>query len=418
MVLAVLATAPGAGAAAKAAKAAKAAGYDARTVIVKYADRTSPSQRSLAGRLAGVLETLGTVRGVGAHVVRVAGDPATVAARLNRSRAVLYAEPNYIAHATAVPNDPRFGELYGLHNTGQNGGLPDADIDAPEGWGAAGLGSFPPALNGVKIGIVDTGVQAAHEDLSGKVVDCAGVKSFGIDLLGLLRLPLLADPTIVAGRCADDNGHGTHVAGTAAASANNGRGVTGVAFNSPLAVCKALDRTGAGAVSGIASCIGYLAAVGAKVISLSLGTPDSSATLRNAVAAASLSGLVLAAAGNSGAATLEYPAAYPEAVSVAATDRRDRRAASSTANAAVDIAAPGVGITSTWRDGGYRTISGTSMAAPHVTGVAAIIAGRNPSGGPAAWRAKLNASVDDLGPAGPDPQFGLGRVNLAKAATG
>ena len=116
----------------------------------------------------------------------------------------------------------------------------------------------------MKIGIVDTGVQAAHADSRGKVFDCAGVKSFGIDLLGLLTLPLFADPTIVAGRCADDNGHGTHVAGTAAARANNGVGVAGVAFNSPLAVCKALDRKGAGAVAGIANCIGYLAATGAQ----------------------------------------------------------------------------------------------------------------------------------------------------------
>jgi thermitase len=406
------------GAAAAAARAPKQAGYDARTVIVKYADRASPSQRSLAGRLAGVVETLGSVRGVGAEVVRVSGDPATVAARLNRSRSVLYAEPNYIAHATAAANDPLFGDLYGLNNTGQNGGLADADIDAPEGWGGAGLGAFPAALNGAKIGIVDTGVQAAHEDLTGKVYDCAGVKSFGIDLLGLITLPLLADPTIVAGRCADDNGHGTHVAGTAAARANNGRGVAGVAFNSPLAICKALDRKGGGAVGGIANCIGYLVAAGAKVISLSLGTTDDSVTLRNAVAAASASALIVAAAGNSGAATVEYPSGYPEVVSVAATDRRDAHAAFSTANAKVEVAAPGVDITSTWNDGGYKTISGTSMATPHVAGVAAIIAGRNPGGGPAAWRAKLDASVDDLGPAGRDPQFGFGRVNLAKAVAG
>ena len=90
----------------------------------------------------------------------------------------------------------------------------------------------------------------------------------------------------------------------------------------------------------------------------------------------------------------------------------------STANAKVEIAAPGVDITSTWNDGGYETISGTSMATPHVAGVAAIIAARNPAGGPAAWRARLDASVDDLGPVGRDPQFGLGRVNLAKAVAG
>ncbi len=279
------------------------------------------------------------------------------------------------------------------------------------------MSTFPAALDGVKIGIVDTGVLASHEDLAGKIVDCAGVKSFGIDVLGLVTLPLLADPTLVSGRCSDDNGHGTHVAGTAAARANNGRGVTGVAFNSPLAVCKALDRKGAGAVAGIANCIGYLAGTGAKVISLSLGVMESSVTLRNAVVAASREALIVAAAGNSGGATVEYPAGYPEVVSVAATDRRDRHAAFSTANGKVEIAAPGVDIVSAWRNGGYRAASGTSMATPHVAGVAALIAARVP-GGPAAWRARLDAAVDDLGPAGRDPQFGLGRVNLHKAVTG
>ena len=408
-VMATLAVTPGANAAAR---------YDAHTLIVKYADRASPSQRSLAGRLAGVLETLGSVRGVGAQVVRVTGDPATVAARLNRSRAVLYAEPNYIAHASATPDDPRFGELYGLDNSGQTGGVADADIDAPEGWDAAGLGGFPAPLNGAKIGIVDTGVLATHEDLAGKVYDCAGVRSFGIDLIGLITLPLLADPTIAAGRCVDDHGHGTHVAGTAAARANNARGIAGVAFNSPLAVCKALDRTGAGAVAGIANCLAWVTGTGAKVISLSLGTPNDSVTLRNAVAAASASALIVAAAGNSGATTTEYPAGYPQVVSVAATDRRDEHAAFSTANAKVELAAPGVDILSSWTDGGYRTASGTSMSTPHVAGVAAIIAARNSSGGPAAWRARLDTAVDDLGPAGRDPQFGFGRVNLLNAITG
>jgi thermitase len=203
--------------------------------------------------------------------VRVAGDPAAVAARLNRSATVLYAEPNYIMRATdaQIPNDPRFGELYGLDNTGQSGGTPDADIDAPEGWGtAASLIGFPPADGGVKVGVVDTGIMASHEDLAGKVVDCAGVRSFGI-ILGLF-----ANPTIDPGKCVDDNGHGTHVAGTIAARANNGKGITGVAFNSRLAICKALDSSGAGPVAGIANCITYLSQVGAKVISMSFGAPS------------------------------------------------------------------------------------------------------------------------------------------------
>jgi thermitase len=394
--LAVLVYAPAAGAA--------PARYDADTVIVKYRERAPAAQRSLAARTAGVLDTLGRVTGLGAQVVRVAGDPAAVAARLERSSAVAYAEPNYIYRATATPNDPLFGQLYGLNA-----------IDAPAGWDAAGLGTFPATGPGATIGIVDTGIDAAHEDLAGKVTSCAGVRSFGINLLNLITLPLFDDPTIVAGRCADDNGHGTHVAGTAAARANNGRGIAGVSFDSPLAICKALDSSGAGTLAAIANCITYLNGQGAKIISMSLGGA-SSQTLANAVAAASNNGsLLVAAAGNDGGSALSYPAAYPQVVSVAAVDRNGAHAAFSSANSDVELSAPGVDILSTWAGGGYRTLSGTSMATPHVAGVAAIIAARDPAGGPAAWRARLDGAVDDLGPKGRDPQFGFGRVNLSKA---
>ena len=346
-------------AAAPAAVAAPAA-YAPDTVIVKYADRASASQRSLAGRLAGVLET------------------------------------------------PRFGEEWGLHNTGQSGGTADADIDAPEGWDAAfGPGAFPAALGGAKIGIVDTGIAAGHEDLAGKVADCARIRSFG------LILGLLADPTVVSGSCADDNGHGTHVAGTAAARTNNGRGIAGVAFDSPLAICKALDALGAGPVAGVANCVTYLASTGAGVISLSLGGPGSTA-LRSAVAAASQGALIVAAAGNSGNGSVTYPAGYPEVVSVAAVDRNGARASFSNYNADVEIAAPGVDVLSSWRDGGYRALSGTSMATPHAAGVAAIIAARV-AGGPAAWRQKLDAAVDGSGAR--TPQLGFGRVNLLEAVS-
>jgi thermitase len=382
--------------------------YAPNSVIVKYADGASATKRSLVDRAAGVLQTLGQLTGVGAQLVRVTGDPAKVAAQLNRSANVVYAEPNYIYRATTIPNDPRFAEQYALNNTGQNGGTADVDIDAPEGWDtpALGAGAFSTTLNGAKIGFVDTGVQAAHEDLAGKVVNCAGVRSFGI-LLGLF-----ADPTIVANKCSDDNGHGTHVAGTAAAWTNNARGGAGVAFNSPLAICKALDSAGAGSLAGVANCIAYLANNGAKVISMSLGGAAST-TLKNAVSAASQSALIVAASGNGGNATLTYPAGYPEVVSVAAVDRSGARASFSTFNADVEIAAPGVDILSTWNNGGYNTISGTSMATPHVAGVAAIIAGKG--GGPSDWRAQLDTSVD--GPGGRSPEIGFGRVSLQKAAS-
>src|SRR5215213_2595282 len=202
------------------ASSASAAPYDPDTVIVKL--RPGAAAGALLER-AGATAKVGSVAGVGASVYRVTEDPAAVAARLNRSALVEYAEPNFILRATAIPNDPRFGELYGLNNTGQTGGHADADIDAPEGWDAAGLGTFP-STGGVKVGVVDTGILATHEDLAGKVANCA--KSYS-------GIPILSS-SIQEGSCPDDNGHGTHVSGTITANANNGKGVTGVAFNSQL----------------------------------------------------------------------------------------------------------------------------------------------------------------------------------------
>jgi thermitase len=372
------------------------------SVIVKYKAGASATSRSAVADRAAVVRRVGTIAANGAQVVQVTGDAATAAATLNRSGAVEYAEPNVELHALAIPNDAQFSQLYGLNNTGQTGGLADADIDAPEGWDAGGLGSFP-ATGGVKVGIVDTGIDANHEDLSGKLVDCGRAST----LFG----------TVSNGNCADDNDHGTHVSGTIAAKANNGVGVAGVAFNSPLSMCKALNALGSGSTAGVANCITWLAQRGSKIISMSLGGGASS-TLQTAVRNASNAGvLIIAAAGNDGDATLNYPAAYAEVVSVAATDNRDQRATFSNANSDVEIAAPGVNILSTKRGGGYVSFSGTSMATPHVAGVAALIWGKNPGFTAAQVRSKLDASVDDKGAAGRDPQFGFGRVNLQKALT-
>jgi thermitase len=367
--------------------------YDAHSVIVRYAASATTSAKSRAAHAAGVTARVARVAGAGAHVVRVKGDPRAVAARLNRSRAVLYAEPNYKLRAMATPNDPRFGELYGL-----------ARLQATTGWDLAGLTVFP-AAGGVEVGIVDTGIDANHEDLVGKVAECATTNGSG---------------TPQAGACADDNDHGTHVAGTVAAIANNGRGVAGVAFNSRLAICKALSGAlGTGTSAGVSNCITWLHDHGAKVISMSLGGPAST-TLRNAVTGAWQNGadtgsVVVAAAGNDGNSTLNYPAGYPDVVSVGATDRNDDRASFSNANADVEVAAPGVDILSTLNGGGYAAFSGTSMATPHAAGVAALIWGANPGFTAQQVRAKLDDAVDDLGAAGRDDSYGFGRLNLVKA---
>ena len=381
------------------AGSAPAANYEPNQVIVKYADGVSTTQRVALFDRAGVTKTLGSVKGVGAKVVSVSGDSEAVAARLNRSSLVQYAEPNLILTVDATPNDPRFGELYGMDR-----------IDAPEGWDAAGLGAFPTS-GGVKIGIVDTGIDQAHPDLSGQTVACA--KSQGL-------LPIMSG-SIQVGQCADDNDHGSHVAGTIAAKANNGVGVAGVAFNADLVICKALGGPlGTGSTADVANCINWVASQGARVISMSLGG-GASTTLQQAVASAWNNGngaVIVAAAGNDGDATLNYPAAYAEVVSVAATDSADARASFSNANADVEVAAPGVNVLSTVRGGGYATLSGTSMATPHVSAVAGVLRQLFPSDSAAAIRSRLDAAVNDLGPAGRDASFGFGRVNLCKAAGG
>ena len=384
------------------AASASAASYDPHTVIVKPKSGVALS----AINASGLGTRLGRIDGVGAYVFRTSADPATVARALSRSNLVEYAEVNKILRTQAAPNDPLFGDEYGLNNTGQTGGTSDADIDAPEGWDAAGLGSFP-STGGVKVGIVDTGIDQTHPDLAGKTAGCATSYNNGI--------------AIVNGICHDDNGHGSHVSGTISANTNNGQGVSGVAFNSPIVMCKALaTAAGTGLTSDIANCINWVSKQGVKVISMSLGGGDS-ATLKTAVQNAYNNGngvLLIAAAGNDGDATLNYPAAYSEVVSVAATDNNDKRASFSNANADVEVSAPGVDVESTYTGGLYMTLSGTSMATPHAAGVAAVIADLNPTANAATLRSKLDAAVDDLGTAGRDSSFGFGRVNLCKAAGG
>jgi thermitase len=391
---------------------ASAAEFVPGRVIVKFDRGASAAKIAAVEKAAGATGLQRTLLG-GARVLSVSGSVETAVARLNRSSVVQYAEADYILRATAVPNDSRFGELYGLNNTGQGGGTPDADIDAPEGWDLAGLGTFP-STGGVKVGIVDTGVLQTHEDLVGKVANCAS---------SYTGIPILVG-SIREGTCTDDNGHGTHVSGTITGNANNSKGVAGVAFNSPIAMCKALGGPlGTGSTSDVANCIRWAHDRGAKVLSMSLGGGASS-TLQQAVQYAWKSGgangtLLIAAAGNDGNGTLNYPAAYPEVVSVAATDNRDQRASFSNANADVEIAAPGVNVLSTYNGSNtnYATASGTSMSTPHVAGVAAVIYGRYPGATASTIRSKLVASVDDLGAAGRDNVFGFGRANLAKAAT-
>lgn len=304
-----------------------------------------------------------------------------------------------------------------LETTGSN------DPYAPRQWHLAKVGApgaWPLAPGNARFGlaVVDTGVDKGHPDLVGRVAD-------GRNFL----------PGAVRTNYADDNGHGTHVAGLAAATVNNGVGVSGVSLQTPIYAVKVLDHFGWGDESVIAQGIVWAADRGAKVINLSLGTDapaDSNGvqTLKRAVDYASNKGvIVVAAAGNSGAGSLNYPAAFGNVLSVAATDKYDRRVAWSNYGSGLDISAPGVDIYSTTPRGTspylintrqttrtYGYMSGTSMASPIVAGAVAAVWAHMPTLTATQVKNRLLRTATDIGPAGYDRYTGYGRLDMLKAA--
>lgn len=245
-------------------------------------------------------------------------------------------------------------------------------IDADLAWaGATGTG--------VKVAVLDTGIDLSHPDL---VDNIAG----GYNAVNPKRPPK------------DGHGHGTHVAGTIAA-ANNTIGVVGVAPTASLYAVKVLGDSGFGWLSDIIEGIDWSIQNGMRVINMSLGSSSDSQSFHDAVIAAYNAGItVVAAAGNDGPAdnTVSYPARYPEVIAVAATDQADSLASFSSRGPEVDLAAPGVYIYSTYKDGSYATMSGTSMAAPHVAGTAALVIQTWGNLGPAAVRTHLIATTESV----------------------
>ena len=217
--------------------------------------------------------------------------------------------------------------------------------------------------------------------------------------------------TIDSTKWDDDNGHGTHVAGTIAA-VDNTVGVVGVAPQASLLAAKVLNRQGSGYLSDVIAGIDYCVQNGAKVVSMSLGSSSDVQALHNAVDAAYADGVLLvAAAGNDYGGAVSYPAAYDSVVAVSATDSNNNLASFSNVGPEVELAAPGVSILSTYKDGGYATLSGTSMATPHVSGVAALAIQANPLMSNVEVRALLQNTADDLGAVGKDNLFGYGLVD-------
>ncbi len=332
------------------------------------------------------------------ELVELASPDRSVAQMVEELRAspmVELAEPDYQVFPTVIPNDADFGSLWGLDQPS------DADIDAPEAW------EVTEGEPQIVVAVVDTGVDLSHPDLTPNLWVNADEVANGIDDDANGYVDDLHGANCIRGdgNPRDDDGHGTHVSGTIAAVAGNGLGVAGVSPRVRLMPLRFLSR-GGGFVSDAIECLNYALemrqrGVEVRVVNNSWGGGGFSEALRDTIAALDDAAvLFVAAAGNDGADTDEvphYPSSYelPNVVSVAATDELDQLASFSNHGArSVHLAAPGVDILSTWPRGDYRYLSGTSMAAPHVSGAAALIAAHLPALDPAGIRAVLLASGD------------------------
>lgn len=281
------------------------------------------------------------------------------------------------------------------------------DPKRPQQWAFNNV-SFESAWNtangaGTTIAVVDTGVRATHEDLASKM-------EAGADFV---------TPGGGTG-CSDPHGHGTHVAGIASASTNNGKGVAGGSPGSHIMPVRVLDANGSGWTSDVTAGIIWATDHGANVINLSLGGGSYSSSMRAAVQNAVSAGVVVvAASGNENSSTPSYPGGYAESLTVASTTSSNARSTFSNFGPHVDVAAPGSGILSTggYSNNSYVTMSGTSMATPYAAAAAAVVKSACPAATANDVAAALTSTATDLGTAGFDDYFGHGLINPAGAVT-
>ncbi len=300
---------------------------------------------------------------------------------LSNNPHIEFIEYNYIAETYATPNDPYYSSTQ-WH-------LPK--ILTPNGW------DITTGSNAVPIAILDTGVDSTHPDLSNK---------------------LLAGYNFAYGNTGtnDMGGHGTSVAGLAAAITNNATGVAGVAWGNPIMPLVIADSNGWIPYSNMANAITYATDHGVKIINMSCGGTSQSSTLQNAVNYAWNKGCVIvAAAGNDGTTTPNYPAACSNVVAVSATTIGDTLAIYSSYGSWIDIAAPGSSLTTTLKGGGYGGATGTSYATPIVSGLVALIMSANPTLSNIQVVDIMEKNADDLGTAGFDVYYGYGRINVYKS---
>jgi subtilisin family serine protease len=325
-----------------------------------------------------------TIPALNVRIVRV---PAHAAANLldalKHHPDVQYAEPDFVAEAIGTANDPLFTQGSEWHLE---------KIQAPSAW------DISTGADAVVVAVVDSGVQASHPDLAGKVL------TGGYDFIANDT-----DPT-------DENGHGTAVAGTIAPASNNSVGVAGVAWTNPILPVRVLGADGTGSYSAISNGIIFAADHGARIINMSLGGTSSSQTLQDAVNYAWNKRCVLiAAAGNNGNDVALYPGACNNVVAVSATDSSDLRPSWSNYGSYVDVCAPGVDIATLYGADQYGWWSGTSFSCPVTSGVVALMASANPQLSNTQLVELVIKNSDDIGAAGYDVYYGYGRVNAFRA---
>ena len=369
-------------------------------VLVKFAPGADPAALAQAFGLRLHRQTL-----LGVWVAKVPPQALdAVLAALSRHPMVEYAEPNGIATIDLDPNDPYDNTT--CYNSSKAGCVSQwawGKIQVYAAWNVT-TGS-----SAVRIAVVDTGIDNRHPDLPPVAAQRDFVNNDNV--------------------AEDDNGHGTHVAGTIGALTNNGVGVAGMNWQVSLLAAKVLDASGSGTYAQVADGIVWAADNEAKVINLSLGGLIGSTTLKNAVGYAWRKGAVLAcAAGNSGSSAKTYPAAYTNCIAVAATDENDNKASFSNYGARwVDVAAPGVRILSTMPDTpvylttqyGYFTtydaLSGTSMATPHVAGLAGLIWASGKCATNTCVRQRIETTADPI--PGTGRYWYWGRINAYRAVS-
>lgn len=316
----------------------------------------------------------------------------TVVKSLSEHPDVDIIEPNFIYRINRAPNDPMLGQLWGMKNIGQpdsqkKEGIAGMDINAEKAW------DIQTGSRDVIVAVIDTGVDFNHPDLKdnmwtneAELNGQAGVDDDGNGIVDDIYGASFVNANAPTGNPLDDHGHGTHCSGTIGAKGDDGKGIVGVAWNVRIMGVKFLSASGSGSLDGALKAIDYATSKGAKVLSNSWGGGGYSETLKQAIERSNAAGAIfVAAAGNesnNNDASPTYPATYdvPNVISVAAVDNRGQIASfSNYGKTKVHVGAPGVNVFSSVKGGKYDSWSGTSMAAPHVSGMAALLASNEPT---------------------------------------